>query len=64
MDHLLLSYFENYYQKANESERACGELIRYLLSAIDKYLNVEIRVAFYRSYFCMYIYMYIYMNYT
>ena len=27
MDHLLLSYFENYYQKANESERACFEEI-------------------------------------
>jgi antitoxin CptB len=27
LDHLLLSYFENYYQKANESERACFEEI-------------------------------------
>jgi antitoxin CptB len=27
LDHLLLLYFENYYQKANESERACFEEI-------------------------------------
>ena len=27
MDHLLLSYFENHYQKANEAERACFEEI-------------------------------------
>ena len=27
LDHLLLSYFENHYQKANESERVCFEEI-------------------------------------
>ena len=27
LDYLLLSYFENYYQKANESERVCFEEI-------------------------------------